>query len=93
TPHFTGAHAASDTPPRSAKRRYTREADKLDMILDFIHDEMGWTLGDFLYAVFNFGDGIHRAPKHASSVSSFLQGGMKRKPSEIIDLWMRHPDG
>ncbi len=36
-PHSAGADAASDALPRPAKRRYIREADKLNMILDFIH--------------------------------------------------------
>ncbi|KAI0746872.1 hypothetical protein C8Q80DRAFT_1321778 [Daedaleopsis nitida] len=63
------------------------------MFLAFIYDELGWTLGDALYSLLEFGDDIHRDSRHASCVACFLQGRMTHTPAEIIDLWMRHPDG
>lgn len=63
------------------------------MLLSFVHDELGWTIGDVLYTLFNHGDDVCRELKHASSVASFLQGGTKHTAAEIINLWMTHPDG
>ncbi|KAI0742858.1 hypothetical protein C8Q80DRAFT_1273453 [Daedaleopsis nitida] len=78
---------------RPTKRKYRRETQKLSLLLDFIYDELGWSIGDVLYALFDFGDDVHREPRHASGVACFLQGRTIHTAAEIIDLWMRHPDG
>ncbi|KAI0324034.1 hypothetical protein GY45DRAFT_1232568, partial [Cubamyces sp. BRFM 1775] len=67
--------------------------EKLSTTLACIYDEAGWTLGDFLYTVFAFGDNIHRDQRHSAVVSSFLQGRSGKTPVQILDLWSRHPDG
>lgn len=61
------------------------------MLLKYIHDEIKWTIGDVLYALFERGKDIHRDSIHAGAVSSFLQGRMQHTPAEIIDLWVHHP--
>ncbi|KAI1787713.1 hypothetical protein LXA43DRAFT_863532, partial [Ganoderma leucocontextum] len=58
-----------------------------------IYDEVGWTLGDFMHALFDHGRDVHRDQRHAAVVSAFLQGKSRCKPVHILELWMRHPDG
>ncbi len=90
TPSFD---TTSTGPTRPCKRKYHREAEKVGMLLRFLRKELGWTLGELLHALFDFGDHVHREENHAGAVSSFLQGTMKTTPADIINLWMRHPDG
>ncbi|KII85006.1 hypothetical protein PLICRDRAFT_78107, partial [Plicaturopsis crispa FD-325 SS-3] len=55
-----------------------------------------WTMPEFLYRLFehaNQGADFARTRRHAACVERFLGGRTKYTPSDIVDLWMKHPDG
>ncbi|KAI0745745.1 hypothetical protein C8Q76DRAFT_604373 [Earliella scabrosa] len=56
---------------------------------------MGWTVGDLLHAMFQYGkcDPVRRNETQWRRVSAFLRGGMTCKPAEILKSWMHHPAG
>ncbi|KAH6876910.1 hypothetical protein BKA70DRAFT_1023112, partial [Coprinopsis sp. MPI-PUGE-AT-0042] len=56
-------------------------------------DDCGWTLGDLLFAISDHTRRGGRTNSHAQMMSRFLQGRTTHKPIEIIDLWLRSPDG
>ncbi|KAJ7754624.1 hypothetical protein DFH07DRAFT_743698, partial [Mycena maculata] len=53
-----------------------------------------WTLGEFLYNVFqSTGREAHRDLTHSGMVSCFLRGGETFKPAAILTAWMKSSDG
>lgn len=75
------------------RRKYRTNNEKLSNILNYIYDDMRWTLSEFLYALFEFGKNVHRSERHRSTVSAYLQGRAAKTPAQVLDLWFRHPDG
>ncbi|KAH9910558.1 uncharacterized protein BXZ73DRAFT_108817 [Epithele typhae] len=78
-------------------RKDSEPHEKLAIVLNSILDDVHWSLGGFLHAVFSmFGRNAHRTQRHAQVVSRFLKGKDKDPngtPESILDLWMRHSDG
>ncbi|KAI1783742.1 hypothetical protein LXA43DRAFT_902933 [Ganoderma leucocontextum] len=63
----------------------------MSIFLSFLCDDIGWTLGELLFNLFNFGDDVECSGTHTQVVSAFLRGACIYKPACILDLWMRHP--
>ncbi|KAJ7354353.1 hypothetical protein DFH08DRAFT_773532 [Mycena albidolilacea] len=77
----------------STRRKLRSDSEKLQSILASIRDQK-WTLGEFLYKVFNHqGREGSRTQTHAQMVSSFLGGQGNYTPSHILTCWMSSPDG
>ncbi|KAJ7609777.1 hypothetical protein DFH06DRAFT_1346255 [Mycena polygramma] len=85
---------APKKPRTSAPRKKSRTAsEKIDAVLASIQ-EQGWTLGEFLYNVFDHqGRDGSRSQKQAQMVSSFLGGQGRYRASDILTCWMSSPDG
>ncbi|KAJ7803573.1 hypothetical protein B0H14DRAFT_2384420 [Mycena olivaceomarginata] len=60
--------------------------EKLDKVLD-LHDELDWTLGDFLFHMFAHRDDDHQ-PLHRSK-----RQDINSQASEILEAWLTSPDG
>ena len=55
-----------------------------------------WTAGDLLHYLFYVETGekeIQRSHTHAAYVQHYLTGKTKHHPSEILDAWLKSPDG
>ncbi|KAJ6480404.1 hypothetical protein C8R45DRAFT_1155471 [Mycena sanguinolenta] len=77
----------------STRKRPRSSAEKIESILESIRDQ-GWTLGEFLYRVFDHqGRQGSRSPSHAQIVSLFLAGRGTYTVSDILSCWMASPDG
>ncbi|KAI0740267.1 hypothetical protein C8Q76DRAFT_781188 [Earliella scabrosa] len=95
TPASPSSMTVADPPPSTptGKRRYYREEDKLSIILDFVYDEMGWTVGDLLHGMFQYGkcDPVRRnetqwrQAEHAIDPKNGLHASWKRRKND-------HPD-
>ncbi|THH05249.1 hypothetical protein EW146_g9952 [Bondarzewia mesenterica] len=86
------------TPQKQKKTRRSPRTieEKLSAVLNLLKDDVRWTLGEFLYYVFRVEaeDGkVHRSRRHAGMVSRFLQGKTDHTVSDILDAWLRTPDG
>jgi hypothetical protein len=60
--------------------------------------DFGWTLGDFLYYVFQDKDEqgekiTSRSDMHTQMASKFVGGFCKHSPVDIIEIWVRSPWG
>ncbi|KAJ3002595.1 hypothetical protein NUW54_g5764 [Trametes sanguinea] len=75
------------------KRRYYTIADKLSIVFDAIYDHAGWKFSDFLWHAFQYGRETHRDHSHAGAIEKFLKGRANYTPANIIELWLKHPDG
>ncbi|KAI0309210.1 hypothetical protein OF83DRAFT_1021649, partial [Amylostereum chailletii] len=83
-----------------AKKRVSPRTnpEKLDEVLGMLQ-AMEWSVGHFLHFAFRIhdkgsGDGrVHRSHRHASSISKFMRGQTIYKPANILEYWLRSPDG
>ncbi|KAI0351471.1 hypothetical protein OH77DRAFT_1416044 [Trametes cingulata] len=85
-----------EVPPgaRKWKHRKTRdELVQLSRVLNYIYDELDWTVGEFLHALFKSDPTVRRTARHVGAVTSFLQGRANVTPAHILDLWYKHPAG
>ncbi|KAI9063585.1 hypothetical protein FKP32DRAFT_1676294 [Trametes sanguinea] len=89
--HTVSASAREQPGPR--KRKYLSGPEKLSLVLDYIYDELRWTLGEFLYALFDSPSNHDRSERHRAVVSAFLQGRAECTPAKVLDLWLKHKDG
>ncbi|KAJ6468897.1 hypothetical protein C8R45DRAFT_1078905 [Mycena sanguinolenta] len=90
----TPADNFSSKKAKTSKRRTPRsDKEKMDAVLASIHDQ-GWTLGEFLYRLFDHqGRDGSRTRTQSQMVSTFLAGHAKFTPSDILAFWMASPDG
>lgn len=95
TPLF-GKPKSTPTPkPRSKKGKPAAELSvdgKLERINQCIR-ECDWSWSEYLYHMSNHTTRGGRTNSHAQIMSIFLQGRATHTPIEIIDLWMKSPDG
>ncbi|KAI0042004.1 hypothetical protein FA95DRAFT_1598679 [Auriscalpium vulgare] len=101
----TPTRRRDDTPGRSArsprkKRRMPRSnIQKLAHLLHVIKTDLNWSLGTCLYYLFRVRDEtapdhkVHRTHEHAAVVSRFLGGRTRHTPADILECWLRSPDG
>jgi hypothetical protein len=89
-PHLNNA----ESPSASKKRKTTR--DKLDVIFLALQKEK-LSFGEFIYLASRHKDKnnqpIQRSQRHATSISSFLQGKTSHTPSMIVECWFQSADG
>lgn len=82
--------------PRTYCRRHT-VVMKLEIVFKAIHDDMQWSLAEFLHYVFVFKDADNKKIRctagHITSVSRFLAGSTEYTVPHILNLWMRTAAG
>jgi hypothetical protein len=81
------------------KRCYTMRRssnDKLDHIFLAIQST-GWSFGQFMHEAFCMKESTPRATRrkhrHSTAIERFLRGQDKYTPSQILDAWLKSPDG
>ena len=91
-PAVSTSQLANETP---TSRVYRTKAQKIDTVLDTLQEN--WlTLDQFLKIFFEVPSPdkkIHRSHRHATAASRFLQGENTYHVADILECWLRSPDG
>ncbi|KAJ7574896.1 hypothetical protein C8J56DRAFT_802350 [Mycena floridula] len=86
----------SPTPAKKTRKPPKSHSKKLEIILASIQS-VDWTLGDFLFHLFQWkdknGKTILRSASLGKTVEHFLAGHTTHFPGEILESWLTCPDG
>ncbi|KAH6893918.1 hypothetical protein BKA70DRAFT_1117540 [Coprinopsis sp. MPI-PUGE-AT-0042] len=77
----------------TARRRKPKTDDERIELFQRTLEDCGWSLSDLLFKISDHTERGGRSNSHAQMMSRFLQGRTRYSPIEIINLWLKSPDG